>query len=41
MSVVAPIAARHKNVNRAEVCDRNFPEFVQELRTEASPQPSA
>ncbi|MGH8040600.1 MAG: thiamine pyrophosphate-dependent enzyme [Rudaea sp.] len=24
-----PIPARHKNVNRAEVCDRNFIEFVQ------------
>ncbi len=24
-----PIPARHKNVNRAEVCDQNFTEFVQ------------
>jgi 2-oxoisovalerate dehydrogenase E1 component len=24
-----PIPARHKNVNRAEVCDQNFSEFVQ------------
>ena len=24
-----PIPARHKNVNRAEVCDQNFVEFVQ------------
>lgn len=24
-----PIPARHKNVNRAEVCDQNFAEFVQ------------
>ena len=24
-----PIPARHKNVNRAEVCDQNFIEFVQ------------
>src|SRR5512146_1078781 len=32
MSAVAvpnPIPARHKNVNRAEVCDQNFVEFVQ------------
>jgi len=32
MNVVAtptPIPARHKNVNRAEVCDQNFVEFVQ------------
>jgi len=27
-----PIPARHKNVNRAEVCDQNFAEFVQEWR---------
>jgi len=25
-----PIPARHKNVNRAEVCDQNFVEFVQD-----------
>ena len=25
----APIPARHRNVNRAEVCDQNFAEFVQ------------
>src|SRR5690606_28107049 len=24
-----PIPARHRNVNRAEVCDQNFSEFVQ------------
>ena len=29
MSAPALIPARHKNVNRAEVCDRNFAEFVQ------------
>ena len=29
-AVVAPIPARHKNVNRAEVCDQNFSEFVQQ-----------
>ena len=30
MSAVQPIPARHKNVNRAEVCDQNFVEFVQQ-----------
>jgi len=30
MNIIAnPIPARHKNVNRAEVCDQNFSEFVQ------------
>ena len=29
-AVAAPIPARHKNVNRAEVCDQNFIEFVQQ-----------
>jgi 2-oxoisovalerate dehydrogenase E1 component len=30
MNIIAnPIPARHKNVNRAEVCDQNFIEFVQ------------
>jgi len=28
MSAAQPIPARHKNVNRAEVCDQNFVEFV-------------
>src|ERR1700722_5657334 len=28
-AVANPIPARHKNVNRAEVCDHNFSEFVQ------------
>jgi len=28
MSVVTPIPARHKDVNRAKVCDDNFVEFV-------------
>ena len=27
---VAAIPARHKNVNRAEVCDQNFVEFVRD-----------
>ena len=30
-AVANPIPARHKNVNRAEVCDQNFSEFVQKL----------
>jgi 2-oxoisovalerate dehydrogenase E1 component len=28
-AIPTPIPARHKNVNRAEVCDQNFSEFVQ------------
>ncbi len=39
-----PIPARHKNVNRAEVCDQNFAEFVQNWQGRPSalgPQPSA
>ena len=28
-AIQTPIPARHKNVNRAEVCDQNFVEFVQ------------
>ncbi|MFC4821346.1 thiamine pyrophosphate-dependent enzyme [Dokdonella ginsengisoli] len=39
-----PIPARHKNVNRAEVCDQNFAEFVQNWQGQPSalgPQPSA
>ncbi|NCT66080.1 MAG: MFS transporter [Rhodanobacteraceae bacterium] len=28
-AIQTPIPARHKNVNRAEVCDQNFAEFVQ------------
>ncbi len=42
-----PIPARHKNVNRAEVCDQNFVEFVQNWQRgdvvqplALSPQPS-
>jgi 2-oxoisovalerate dehydrogenase E1 component len=43
---VAAIPARHKNVNRAEVCDQNFIEFVQNWHgakqpSAHSPQPSA
>jgi 2-oxoisovalerate dehydrogenase E1 component len=29
-AIAQPIAARHKNVNRAEVCDQNFLEFVRD-----------
>ncbi|HTA65906.1 MAG TPA: MFS transporter, partial [Xanthomonadaceae bacterium] len=29
-AIATPIPARHKNVNRAEVCDQNFIEFVQQ-----------
>jgi len=38
-AVVQPIPARHKNVNRAEVCDQNFAEFVQNWRGEARRAP--
>ena len=36
-----PIPARHKNVNRAEVCDQNFIEFVQNWNGRAQPRPAA
>src|SRR5512146_897739 len=36
-----PIPARHKNVNRAEVCDQNFIEFVQTWQGAGARQPSA
>ena len=29
-AAVNPVPARHKNVNRAEVCDQNFVEFVRD-----------
>jgi 2-oxoisovalerate dehydrogenase E1 component len=38
---VAAIPARHKNVNRAEVCDQNFIEFVQCWQAGSARQPSA
>jgi 2-oxoisovalerate dehydrogenase E1 component len=38
---VAAIPARHKNVNRAEVCDQNFAEFVQEWRGDPHRAPRA
>ncbi len=34
-----PIPARHKNVNRAEVCDQNFIEFVQNWSGSPHPAP--
>ncbi|KAB2897128.1 MAG: MFS transporter, partial [Dokdonella sp.] len=37
MSVAQPIPARQKNVNRAEVCDQNFKEFVQNWRGRVNP----
>src|SRR5690349_466611 len=36
-----PIPARHKNVNRAEVCDQNFVEFVQAWHGEKHRAPRA
>jgi 2-oxoisovalerate dehydrogenase E1 component len=36
-----PIPARHRNVNRAEVCDANFVEFVQGWSGKARPAPRA
>lgn len=36
-----PIPARHRNVNRAEVCDRNFTEFVQNWSGEIRRAPRA
>lgn len=42
MSAVAPIAsARAKNVNRAQVCDENFTEFVRAFNGNAAAKPSA
>ena len=35
-----PIPARMKGLNRAEVCDANFIEFVQQWRGEAAPRPA-
>ena len=36
-----PIPARHRNVNRAEVCDQNFTEFVQNWSGEVRRAPRA
>lgn len=42
MSAIAtPIAARHRNVNRAEVCDQNFTEFVTNYDVLARSRPPA
>ncbi|UXI69471.1 thiamine pyrophosphate-dependent enzyme [Tahibacter amnicola] len=41
MSAVAPIPARHKNVNRAEVCDQNFQEFVRDWHGTVHARPAA
>src|SRR5690242_9716945 len=40
-AVTNPIPARHRNVNRAEVCDQNFLEFVQGWNGRAHPRPAA
>ena len=41
MNIAAnPIAARHKNVNRAEVCDQNFIEFVETWKIGSAARPS-
>src|SRR3569623_739837 len=40
-AVAMPIAARHRNVNRAEVCDQNFIEFVQGWAGRANARPGA
>ena len=36
-----PIPARHKNVNRAEICDQNFIEFVRNWAGGLTPAPDA
>ncbi len=42
MNIAAtPIPARHKNVNRAEVCDQNFSEFVQDWHGDVRRAPRA
>ena len=41
MSTAPLIPARHKNVNRAEVCDQNFVEFVQDWPGSPRPAPRA
>ncbi|MEP6511020.1 MAG: thiamine pyrophosphate-dependent enzyme [Dokdonella sp.] len=42
MNIAAtPIPARHKNVNRAEVCDQNFSEFVQDWHGDVRRAPHA
>ena len=41
VAVPTPIPARHKNVNRAEVCDQNFLEFVQNWQGTQARAPNA
>ncbi|WP_374602460.1 thiamine pyrophosphate-dependent enzyme [Arenimonas sp.] len=41
MSVATPIPARHKDVNRAKVCDDNFVEFVKAWDGRPGPRPAA
>jgi 2-oxoisovalerate dehydrogenase E1 component len=38
-AVPNPIPARHKDVNRAKVCDENFVEFVRNWNGKAAPRP--
>ncbi|GAB3005001.1 MFS transporter [Arenimonas maotaiensis] len=40
MSAVTPIPARHKDVNRAKVCDDNFIEFVRNWQGDVLPKPT-
>ncbi len=40
-AVATPIPARHKNVNRAEVCDQNFQEFVRDWHGSVQARPHA
>ena len=40
-AIAQPIPARHKSLNRAEVCDQNFTEFVQNWQGAVRPRPSA
>jgi len=40
MTSTAPIAARHKGFNRAEIVDQNFTEFVQQWQGRVHPAPA-
>ena len=40
MSAATPIPARHKDVNRAKVCDDNFVEFVTNWTGTPEPRPA-
>jgi 2-oxoisovalerate dehydrogenase E1 component len=40
-AATAPIPARMKGLNRAEICDQNFTEYVQGWRGEVRPRPAA